>query len=219
MKVLLHRISFRNVAELRTLLAVGSHSARIERLAVDRRYFFCFLLRGQVFDLFHQRVNDLRFGDFSYHFPFFKDETDALAASDSEIGGARLPGPVDLATHNRNVDVKVAVGTHSFLDRLCQTDEIHISSPTRRTGDKSHPVFLESKASENFCADSHFLYRIGSQRNTYGITDSFRKKGPEAHRRLDCTDSRGARLRHTEMEWIIHFIGEHAVSFDSHQRV
>ena len=84
--------------------------------------------------------------------------------------------------HNRNVDVKVAVGTHSFLHRLCQTDEIHIGSPTGRTSDKSHPVFLEAKASENFSADSHFLYGIGSQRNTYGVADSFREKGPKAHR-------------------------------------
>src|SRR5262245_30621111 len=131
MKVLLHRINFRNLTELEN-----------ERLAVDRRCLFCFLLGGSVLDLVHQRVNDLRFADLAYHFPFFKDETDAVAAGDSEIGRTRLSGSVDLATHNRDMDVKVAVGTHPFLDRLCQTDKIHISSPTRRTGDKSHPVFL-----------------------------------------------------------------------------
>ena len=61
---------------------------------------------GEFFDFFHQRVNDLRFGNFANHFAFFEDETDALAAGDAEIGGARFARTVDFATHNRNVDVK-----------------------------------------------------------------------------------------------------------------
>src|SRR5262249_52039255 len=133
--------------------------------------------------------------------------------------GPPFAGPLTLHNHHRHMDVKVAVETHPSLDRLCQTDKIHISSPTRRTGDKGHPIFLESKTSENLRADSHFLYGIGCQRDTYGIADSFRKQGSEAHRRLNCPDGGCARLSHSEMEWIIHFIGEHAVSLNGHQRI
>src|ERR1041384_8450177 len=44
------------------------------------------LLSHELFDFFHQRVDDLNLGDFADHLAFFEDDADPLAAGDAELG-------------------------------------------------------------------------------------------------------------------------------------
>src|SRR5919108_336802 len=82
---------------------------RTKRSVGYRRDLFGFFFGSEDLNLFHERVHNLRLGDFAYHFPFFEDEADAFAPGNAQIGSASFARPIDLATHNRNMDIEVAV--------------------------------------------------------------------------------------------------------------
>lgn len=44
---------------------------------------FCLLLSGELFDFFHQSVDNLRFGNLADHFASLEDEADTFAAGDA----------------------------------------------------------------------------------------------------------------------------------------
>src|SRR5689334_10893572 len=72
-------------------------------------HLLAFLFGSELFDFFHERIDDAGFGNFANDFALFEDETDTLAARYPEIRSARFTGSVHFATHHGNVDIEIGV--------------------------------------------------------------------------------------------------------------
>ena len=112
--------------------------------ASDGRCLFRLFFSGELLDFFHERVDNLSFRHLANNLTPFEYKTDAFAAGDSEIGGARFARTVHFATHDRDVDIQVAVGQHALFHGFGETDEIDVSAATGGTGDKRHAFFSNS---------------------------------------------------------------------------
>ena len=174
-----------------------------EQSGVRRRRLFQFFFGSEFFDFFHQRVDDLRFGDLADDFTALEDQADALTAGDAKIGRARFTGAVHFAAHHRDVNVEIAVRQHSFFDGFGQADQIDVGAAARRTGDEGQAFLFEPERFEDFSADAHFFHRIGGQRNPNRVADAFGEQGAQTDGGFDRADRRRARLGDAQVKRII----------------
>src|SRR5262245_14796300 len=113
-----------------------------------RRLLGGLLLGQEDLAFLPQRLDDLGLGDLAHHLALPEDQADAAPAGHADVGAASLPGPVDLTSHHRHVDVLVEP-RQPLLDPGRQADQVHVHPAAAGAGDERDALLAQAERLED----------------------------------------------------------------------
>ena len=110
----------------------------------------------------HERVHGFFFAHLAHDIAATKQQKDALAAGNSDIGVARLTRAVDGAAHDRNTD-RGLNGLKPALDFGGDAHQVNLGPTAGRAGNKLDAMPAQSECLENAVGSMDLLNRVGGQ--------------------------------------------------------
>src|SRR4030095_7222993 len=172
----------------------------------------------ELVDFLAHRLHDLLLGYLPDHVAVLEDEADSPSSGHTDVGCARLAGPVDLASHHRDVDLLVEP-LELVLDLLRELHQVDVGPAAGRTRDEGQAALAQPERFQDVDPDPHLFGRVRGERHADRVADALREKRTEPDRGLDRADSRRAGLGDAEVERVVDLVGEHAVGLDHHQGI
>src|SRR2546427_1639699 len=138
----------------RTVPSVPLHRRRLRGLS----------LGDELVDFLAHGLDDILLGHLADDLAALEDEADPTSPGHADVGGARLARTVDLAPHDRDVNLLVE-SLELVLDLLRQLDEVDVGPTAGRARDEREAPASQTERFQNIDPDAHLFGRIGRERD------------------------------------------------------
>ena len=132
-----------------------------------------------------------------------------LTEGDADIRIRGLPGPVDGAAHDRDLEIP-GVMAHMLVHIGRDGGKVHPGPAAGGTGDDLHVVLADADGRQYLLGRQHLLYGIAGEAHPDGVADAVHEKAPDARGRLDEPRLTAARLGDAHVEGVVHQLVEPA---------
>ena len=164
-------------------------------------------------DLFQQYRDKLLFPDLPDNLPLLKQHPGALSSGDADIRFGGLPGAVDDAAHEG--DLQGCLHPPEFpLHPLGQTGKIDLAAAAGRTGDDVRSDLPDIQRPQNSVCQADLRHGIAGDGDPDRVADAVIEQGPDADGGFDGRLNEGSRLRDAEMKRIVGLRGDGSVGLD-----
>src|SRR5258706_4950285 len=183
-----------------------------------RRVRLLAVLDEDLVDLGHERVHELRLGEHAADLALAEERALPHSAGDADVGVLRLPRPVHLAAHDRDLHRR-RKRPQALLGDLRERDEVDVGAPARRARDEREALIAQAERLQHVEARGNFLHRVLGERDADGVADALVQEDAHARGRADRSRGLRARLGHSEMQRVWALLREAAIGRDHHRHL